>query len=102
MRQNGGMDTPELAPRRTIGGIAAVWAVAAAMGVAIGLVIAPADRPGWLAAALGVSLIISFAVQLGYGRSHGYTQRVAASVLGALFALGTISLGFGLAGVVPG
>ncbi|GAA1851990.1 hypothetical protein GCM10009796_12600 [Microbacterium koreense] len=102
VRDNGGVSTPELAPRRTFGGVIAVWIAAAVIGVAVG-VFAPADaRASWLVAGLGVSVVLSFAVQLAYGRSQGFTQRVAAGALGALFVLGVISLGFGLAGVVPG
>ena len=63
----------------------------------------PADsRAAWLAVGLGGCLILAFAIQLWAGRSQGFTQRVAASILGALFVLGIISLGFGLATIVPG
>ena len=56
----------------------------------------------WLLVGLGGCLILAFAIQLGYGRSQGFTERVAASVLGALVVMGIISLGFGLAAIVPG
>ena len=51
---------------------------------------------------LGAALALAFAVQLAYGRSQGYIQRVAISILGALLVMGIISLGFGLASIVPG
>ncbi|WP_243073893.1 hypothetical protein [Microbacterium sp. SS28] len=96
------MAAPALAPRRTTGGIVTVWVVAAVIGVAIGLFV-PADwRAAWLVVALGGTLILAFAVQLAYGRSQGYIRRVAISILGALIVLGVISLGFGLASIVPG
>ena len=78
------MATPELAPRRTFGGVIAVWVVAALIGISIGLFV-PADwRAAWLAVGLGGCLVLAFAIQLWSGRSQGFTERVAASVLGAL------------------
>lgn len=96
------MATPELAPRRTFGGIAAVWIVAAIAGVSIGIFVPQEWRATWLVVGLGGCLILSFAVQLAYGRSQGFTLRVAAGVLGSLLVLGVISAGFGLAAIVPG
>jgi hypothetical protein len=93
---------PELAPRRTIGGIIAVWIAAAVIGIAVGLFAAPESRAQWLAVGLGGCLVLAFAIQLWSGRSQSFTQRVAASVLGALLVLGILSLGFGLAAIVPG
>ncbi|MET0296865.1 MAG: hypothetical protein ABW024_05660 [Microbacterium sp.] len=96
------MTTPQLAPRRTFGGIIAVWVAAAVVGLVVGLFVGPEWRAAWLAVGLGGCVVLSFGVQLAYGRSQGFTQRVAASSLGALFVLGVISLGFGLATIVPG
>lgn len=101
MGDNGQVTTPELAPRRTFGGIVAVWVVAAVIGVAVGLFAGPELRAVWLAVGLAACLVMAFVVQLSYGRSQGFTERVAAASLGALLVLGIISLGFGLAGVVP-
>lgn len=94
------MSTPDLAPRKTIGGIVAVWVLAAVLGVAIGLFV-PADwRAQWITLAMGGCVIFAFAVQLWYGRSQAFIQRVAASVLGALVVLGLITAGFALAALV--
>nr|WP_137846101.1 hypothetical protein [Microbacterium sp. 2FI] len=95
------MTVPELAPRRTLGGIIAVWIVAAVVGILVGIVVGPDARAAWLAVGLGGCLLLAFAIQLGYGRSQGFTERVAASVVGALVVMGVISLGFGLAAVIP-
>ncbi|KAA9107546.1 hypothetical protein [Microbacterium rhizomatis] len=95
------MATPELAPRRTIGGIIAVWIAAALLGLSIGIFVPVEWRAAWLIVGLGGCLILSFAVQLGYGRSQGFTQRVALSVLGSLLVLGVVSAGFGLATIIP-
>ncbi|GAB3602604.1 hypothetical protein [Microbacterium aureliae] len=96
------MALPDLAPPRTVRGIVAIWVFAAIVGIVVGVVVPASDRSSWMAVGLGASLILAFAVQLSYGRSHGFTQRVGASVLGAMVVLGVISLGFGLAVVVPG
>ncbi len=97
-----GMSEIELVPRRTVGGIIAVWVLAAVAGVAIGLLVPVDWRAAWLIVTLGGCLIAAFAVQLWYGRSQGFTERVAASVLGALLVLGVLSMGFALAAVVTG
>jgi len=96
------MAVPELAPRRTTGAIVGVWITAAVAAIVIGLLVPTDWRAAWLVVALGGCLVLSFALQLGYGRSHGFIQRVAISILGALVVLGVISLGFGLASIVPG
>jgi hypothetical protein len=85
-----------------MGGIIAVWVVAALIGVAVGIFAAPEWRAQWLAVGLGGCLILSFAIQFWSGRSQGFTERVAAGTLGAMLVLGVISLGFGLAAIVPG
>ena len=102
MGHNGGVAVPELAPRRTMGGIVAVWVVAAVIGIVIGVVVGDDGRAAWLAVGLGGCLVLAFAIQLWSGRSQGFTQRVAASILGALIVMGILSLGFGLAAIVPG
>ena len=95
------MVTPELAPRRTFGGVVAVWVVAAVIGVAVGLFVPAPWRAAWLILGLGGCLLLDFGIQLWFGRSQGFTERVAAGILGALLVLGVISAGFGLATIVP-
>jgi CDP-diglyceride synthetase len=96
------MSVPELAPRRTVWGVLAVWIVAALAGVAIGIFVPEEWRAAWLAVALGGTVCLSFGVQLWYGRSQEFIVRVAASVLGATIVMAVISAGFGLAAIVPG
>lgn len=93
----GGMSTPDLAPRRTFGGIVAIWVLAALAGVAIGLFVPAEWRAQWISVALGGCIIAAFAVQLWYGRSQAFIQRMALSSLGALVVLGVITAGFALA-----
>jgi hypothetical protein len=102
MRDDGPVAVPELAPRRTLGGLIAVWALAAVIAIAIGIFSTPDWRAAWLGVGLGGCLIAAFAVQLWSGRAAGFTERVAAGVLGAALVMGVISLGFGLAALVPG
>jgi hypothetical protein len=94
--------TPELAPRRTFGGVVAVWIVAAVIGLAVGVFVPAPWRAAWLIVGLGGCLLLAFGIQLWFGRSQGFTERVAAAVLGSLLVLGVISAGFGLAAIVPG
>jgi hypothetical protein len=79
-----------------------VWIVAAVIGVAVGLFASADWRAAWLVVGLGGCLVLTFVIQLAYGRSQGYIQRVAISILGALVVMGVISLGFGLASLVQG
>jgi len=102
MRNDGCVAVPELAPRRTFGGIVAVWVLSALIAIVIGVFATPDWRGAWLGVGLGGCLIAGFAIQLWSGRSQGFTERVAASVLGAALVMGVISLGFGLAALVPG
>jgi nitrate/nitrite transporter NarK len=99
--ENDGMAAPQLAPRRTLGGVVAVWVVAAVAGVAVGIFVPEQWRAAWLCVALGCAVILAFAIQLAYGRSQQFIERVAASTIGALVVLGVISAGFGLAGILP-
>ncbi|MFJ6652839.1 hypothetical protein ACIQLJ_08605 [Microbacterium sp. NPDC091313] len=96
------MSVPELAPRRTVWGVIAVWIAAALAGIAIGVFVPEDWRTSWLVVALGGSVVVSFVVQLWYGRSQEFIVRVAASVLGAMVVMAVISAGFGLAAIVPG
>jgi hypothetical protein len=96
------MPAPELAPRRTIGGVIAVWVVAALGAVAIGIFVPEDWRAAWLTVGLGGCLVLAFAVQLWYGRSQQFIERIAASVLGAMLVMGVVSAGFGLAAIIPG
>jgi len=99
---DGVMSTPDLAPRRTFGGIVAVWVLAAVAGVLIGLFAPEHWRAQWITVALGGCIIVAFAVQLWYGRSQAFIQRMALSSLGAMVVLGIITAGFGLAALVSG
>ncbi|MCT9821056.1 hypothetical protein N3K63_12280 [Microbacterium sp. W1N] len=96
------MTLPELAPRRTYTAVIATWILAAVLALAVGL-LAPEDwRAAWMPVAMGVCFIAAFALNLASGRSQGFIQRIAASVLGALVVMGLIGAGLGLASLFGG
>lgn len=90
------MTVPRLAPRRELGGIVAVWIVAAVLAVLIGLLSPEGWRGAWLPVGLAGCLVLAFVIQLVQGHAEGFLRRVAASVLGALVVMGLIGLGLGL------
>lgn len=94
---NGGVTAPETAPHRTMAGVVVVWAIAAVIAVLVGS-LAPDDwRAAWMGVGMGLVIPIAFAVHLWSGRSQGFIQRVALSVLGSLMVMGCIGVGLGLA-----
>ncbi|WP_435746570.1 hypothetical protein [Microbacterium sp. PMB16] len=95
------MSEPALAPRNALGGVVAVWATAFVATVALGIFVSEEWRVPWLVVAFGGIVLLSFAVQLRYGRTQGFIFRVAGSVTGALLLMGIISVGFGLAAMIP-
>lgn len=102
MGENRAMNVPPLAPRRAFGGIVIVWVVAAIAGTVIGFLVPAPWRIAWLGVTLGLCVVLAFGVQLASGRSQSFVERVALSTVGAAVVLGVISLGFGLASIVPG
>lgn len=101
MRNNGDMTDPALAPRNAFVGVLIVWVTAFLATVAIGIFVPEEWRVPWLLVGFGGVVLLSFAVQLGYGRTQGFIFRVASSVTGALLLMGIISVGFGLAALIP-
>ncbi len=97
MRQNRRVTTPETSARPSMAGVVGVWVTAAVIAVLVGI-LAPDDwRAAWMGVGMGLVIPIAFAVQLWSGRSHGFIQRMALSVLGALLVMGCIGVGLGLA-----
>ncbi|MCK8478693.1 hypothetical protein [Microbacterium aurugineum] len=95
------MTEPALAPRNAFVGVIVVWAAAFVATVAIGIFVPEEWRVPWMLVAFGGVVLLSFAVQLWYGRTQGFIFRVASSVIGALMLMGLISVGFGLAALIP-
>ncbi|GAA2947472.1 hypothetical protein GCM10010458_36320 [Microbacterium luteolum] len=101
MRNNGVMSEPALAPRNALVGVVAVWVIAFVATVAVGIFVPEEWRVPWMLVAFGGIVLLSFAVQLWYGRTQGFIFRVAGSVTGALVLMGLISVGFGIAALLP-
>lgn len=95
------MSEPALAPRNAFVGVLVVWGVAFVAAIAVGIFVAEEWRVPWLLVAFGGVVLLSFAVQLWYGRTQGFIFRVAGSVTGALMLMGLISVGFGIAALIP-
>lgn len=95
------MTKPALAPRNAFVGVIVVWAAAFVATVAIGIFVPEEWRVPWMLVGFGGVVLLSFAVQLWYGRTQGFIFRVASSVIGALMLMGLISVGFGLAALIP-
>lgn len=100
MGHNGGMTEPALAPRNALVGVLVVWAVALVASVGVGIFVPEEWRIPWLLVAFGAVVLLSFAVQLWYGRTQGFIFRVGGSAIGALLLMGVISVGFALAALV--
>lgn len=94
------MSEPALAPRNAFVGVLAVWAVAFVASIAVGIFVPEEWRVPWLLVSFGGIVLLSFAVQLWYGRTQGFIFRVGGSAIGALLLMGVISVGFGLAALV--
>ena len=99
MGENEDMSEPALAPRNAFTGMIIVWSFALLASVAIGIFVAEPWRMPALLVAFGAVVLLAFAVQLGYGRTHGFIVRVSASIMGALLLMGVISVGLGLAAI---
>lgn len=99
-KYDGPMSEPALAPRNAFHGVIAVWVASVVVAVTLGILLPEPDRVVWLLIAFGAIVLLSFAVQLAYGRAQGFTVRVASSVVGSLVVMGVVSAVFGLAALV--
>ncbi len=102
VRHNGGVTSPLIAPRHTLIGVFVVWGIAAMLAVLVGALAEPDWRAAWMGVGMGLIVPIAFAVHLWSGRSQGFIQRMALSVIGSLFVMGLIGVGLGLATLFSG
>jgi hypothetical protein len=91
------MSEPALAPRNAFHGVIAVWIASLVSAILLAVLLPEDARVGWLLIAFGVLVLVSFAVQLAYGRASGFIVRVAASVMGSMLLMGLVSVALGLA-----
>lgn len=99
------MSTPELVPRSPFIGVVYVWIISAVLSITVGVLTAVKVLPlftlyNWFAIALATALVASFVIQLAYGRSRGFIERVAAGCGGAILIMGFVSFIFAL--ILPG
>ncbi|GAA2189794.1 hypothetical protein GCM10009786_24400 [Leucobacter alluvii] len=68
------------------------WAAAAVMGTLVTLLTAPEERFSWLVLAVGVSALVTFALQLGTAQREGFITRVSFSVAGSVVIIAIIDV----------
>lgn len=74
------------------GRLAIAWAVAAVMGVLVAVLVPGAARFQWLALAVGVSTLVTFALQLGTAQREGFITRTSFSVAGSVVIIAVIDI----------
>lgn len=67
------------------------WAIAAAFGVLVSIFVEEA-RFQWLALAVGVSTLVTFALQLGTAQREGFISRLAFSIAGSVVIIAVIDI----------
>lgn len=68
------------------------WAAALVMGVLVTVLVPDEERFSWLVLAVGVSTLVSFALQLGTAERVGFITRLAFSVAGSVVIIALIDI----------
>lgn len=68
------------------------WLVALVMGVLVTVLVSEDARFSWLVLAVGVSTLVSFALQLGTAERVGFITRLAFSVAGSVVIIALIDI----------
>ncbi|MBK0420547.1 hypothetical protein JD292_00410 [Leucobacter sp. CSA2] len=68
------------------------WAVAAVIGILVTVFASGEARFAWLVFAIGLSTLVTFALQLGTAQRVGFITRVAASVAGSVLVIAVIDV----------
>lgn len=68
------------------------WAFAAVFGIVVTLFAPEALRFEWLAIAVGASVLVTFALQLGTAQREGFITRTSFSVAGATVIIALIDI----------
>lgn len=94
MCEDGEMADTTLAERHPwhVPRMVAAWAVALVMGIVVTVVVPDESRFQWLALAIGVSTLVTFALQLGTAQRVGFITRTAFSVAGSVVIIAVIDL----------
>lgn len=75
-----------------VGRLVTAWAVAAVFGVLVTVLVRGEGRFPWLALAVGVSALVTFALQLGTAQREGFITRTSFSVAGSVVVIAVIDL----------
>lgn len=73
-----------------IGRLITAWAVAMVIGVLVTVLVQGEQRFQWLVLAIGVSTLVTFALQLGTAQRVGFITRTAYSVAGSVLIIAVI------------
>lgn len=68
------------------------WLLTAVIGVLVTLLVPTEQRFPWLVLAIGVSTLVTFALQLGTAQRVGFITRVAFSVAGSVLIIAVIDV----------
>lgn len=87
-------ETPEMSTVQSwhVPRLIAAWAAALIMGVLVTVLVSGPDRFSWLVLAVGVSTLVTFALQLGTAERVGFITRVAFSVAGAVVIIAVVDV----------
>ena len=68
------------------------WGVAFAVGVIVTVLVPDEQRFAWLAFAVGLSTLVTFALQLGTAQSTGFITRTSFSIAGSVVIIAVIDV----------
>lgn len=75
-----------------VGRLVTAWAIAAVFGVLVALLVEGNARFQWLALAVGLSMLVTFALQLGTAQREGFITRASFSVAGCVVIIAVIDI----------
>lgn len=75
-----------------VGRLATAWAVAAVFGVLVTVLVTGEARFRWLVLAVGLSVLVTFALQLSTAQREGFITRTAFSVAGSVVIIAVIDI----------
>lgn len=75
-----------------VGRLVTAWAVAAVFGVLVALLVDGPARFQWLVLAVGLSALVTFALQLGTAQREGFITRTSFSVAGCVVIIAVIDI----------
>lgn len=83
-----------LAPKHPwhVGRLVIAWAIAAVFGVLIAVLASGEAKFQWLVFAVGLSMLVTFALQLGTAQREGFITRTSFSVAGSVVIIALIDI----------